>query len=73
MKEHSDILSQNLLNQYAVFPGKNQQAKTVSCLFRRAATSLRGHLGSGLAATGIGIMLLGSIYLFFVQLAEYGW
>ena len=52
--------------------GENQTSLLLSIL-KKQALSFKHQLLSGAATLGIGTVLLITVYLFFTQLAEYGW
>jgi hypothetical protein len=72
MKETADLVYSNSLCAIV-------RERKRTCWFqplhavKRAFVLFREELLSGLATVGIGTVFLLSIYLFFTQLAEYGW
>ena len=73
MKENTESISQIIFTH---FPSGNIKANQTALFFnslKKRALSFKGQLLSGIITLGIGTVFLVSVYLFFSQLAEYGW
>ena len=73
MKENTESISQIIFTH---FPSGNIKEHHTDLLFnslKKRALSFKGQLLSGIITLGIGTVFLISVYLFFSQLAEYGW
>ncbi len=72
MKETADVFYNNNFSGIARKPRK--KATTFSLLtLKKILSSFKQELLTGLATLWIGTVFLFSIYLFFTQLAKYGW
>lgn len=73
MKNNTDTINEIIFTHY---PSGYPKEKLASLLFhalKKRVLSFRDQLLSGIATLGIGTVLLVTAYLFFTQLAEYGW
>jgi hypothetical protein len=73
MKEHTETISESIFNH---FPSSNYRGNQLNLLFnslKKQVLSCKNQLLSGMATLGIGTVFLVAVYLFFTQLAEYGW
>jgi hypothetical protein len=73
MKNNTDTISEIIFTHC---PAEHLRGNQTSLLFytlKKRVLSLKGQLLSGVATLGIGSVLLITAYLFFTQLAEYGW
>lgn len=73
MKQTTETISQIIFTH---FPSGNIKENQTALLFnslKKRALSFKGQLLSIFLTLGIGTVFLISIYLFFSQLAEYGW
>lgn len=69
MKENSELIRRNILGYFPAHQPKYQFSE----ILKKLAANCKNQLGNTLATAGIGTLFLVAIYLFFVQLAEYGW
>ena len=72
MKETADFIYPNHLCGIQREQKKRQRLPSALVL-KKICVQLKWEILSGLATLGIGLLFLLSIYLFFTQLAEYGW
>lgn len=73
MKENTESISQIIFTH---FPSGNIKENQTDLLFnslKKRVLSFKSQLLSGVVTLGIGTVFLISVYLFFNQLAEYGW
>lgn len=73
MKENTETISEIIFTH---FPSGHARGNQTSLLFKslkKRALSVKSQLLSGVASLGIGTVFLIAVYLFFTQLAEYGW
>jgi hypothetical protein len=73
MKENTETISEIIFTH---FPSGHTRGNQTSLLFKalkKRALSFKRQLLSGAASLGIGTVFLVAFYLFFSQLAEYGW
>jgi len=73
MKEHTDTISESIFNHFPSNHSRGNQANILFNTLKKMALSYRGQFLSGMAMLGIGTVFLAAVYLFFTQLAEYGW
>lgn len=71
MKDHTEFINRNFFAQFPTNHTKTQKTYTLKDIFARYAPTVRGQLVNILATTGIGAILLVSITLFLIQLAEH--
>ena len=73
MKENTDTINEVIFTHFpSVHTGRNRSNPLFKSLKRRIL-SCKSQLQNGVASLGIGTVLLIAVYLFFSQLAEYGW
>lgn len=76
MKESTELISEISQITFTHFPScdtRQEQTKRLLDSLKRRALSYKRQFISGVATLGIGAILLISIYLFLIQLAENGW
>ncbi len=76
MKESTELISEINQIPFTHFPFRNTWRNQIKRLFdslKKRAVFYKGQFINGIAILGIGAILLISIYLFLVQLAENGW
>lgn len=71
MKEHIEFINRTLFTQFPANHSKTRKKYVLEDIFTRYAPTVREQLVNILATTGIGAILLASITLFLIQLAEY--
>ncbi|MGW8192704.1 MAG: hypothetical protein ACWGOX_00425 [Desulforhopalus sp.] len=69
MKENSELIRRDVITFFPAVQGKAQPLEVL----KKIVPNWRKQLGNTLATAGIGMLFLIGIYLFFVQLAEFGW
>lgn len=72
MKDTADITYHHNFSRIARQQKRKKYPLALSSI-KRSLLPYKQQLVSGIATLGIGSLLLLSIYLFFIQLAEYGW
>ncbi len=73
MKENTETISEIIFTHFpSDYSGRNLTGKLFKNLKKQTRVFKR-HLLNGAASLGIGTVLLIGVYLFFIQLAEYGW
>ena len=71
MKEHTEFIDRTIFTQFPANHTKTPNKKVQEDIFTRYAPAVREQLINILATTGIGAILLASITLFLIRLAEY--
>lgn len=71
MKEHTEFINRNFFAQFPTNHTKTEKKYSLKDICTRYAPVVREQLVNILATTGIGAILLVSIALFLIQLAEY--
>lgn len=73
MKENTETISKIIFTHFPLDHTRGNQTSLLFNTLKQRALSFRGQLLSGVATLGIGTVLMVAVYLFFTQLAEYGW
>jgi hypothetical protein len=73
MKNNTDTISEIIFTHCPSGYSKGNQTSLLFHTLKKRVLSFRDQLLSGIATLGIGTVLLVTAYLFFTQLAEYGW
>ncbi|MCP4340161.1 MAG: hypothetical protein GY799_15040 [Desulfobulbaceae bacterium] len=73
MKNNTDTISEIIFTHCPSVYTKGNQASLLFHTLKKRVLSFRDQFLSGIATLGIGTVLLVTAYLFFTQLAEYGW
>lgn len=81
MKHHTETISELIFThfpsssteRYTGSSSHGQQTSRFINVVKKKILTYRDQLQNGLATIGIGTILLITVYLFFSQLAEYGW
>jgi len=73
MKEHTEIISESIFNHFSTTQTRKAQTHFSYNRIQSRFFAWKEQLQNGVATLGIGTVLLITIYLFFTQLAEYGW
>lgn len=77
MKENTESINQIIFTHFPSNQTESYTRRNLRCLIfsslKKKAFLLREYWLNGAATLGIGTVLLATIYLFFIQLAEYGW
>jgi hypothetical protein len=73
MKENSGLISEIIFSNFPPAEIKKSQVKLIFYSLKKRAVSFKEQFVNGAATLAIGTIFLVAIYLFFIQLAEYGW
>ncbi|MGB3211274.1 MAG: hypothetical protein WBB19_11260 [Desulforhopalus sp.] len=73
MKNNTETIDEIIFANFPSNPTKGKQTGLFYTSLRKRALSFKAQFFSGMATLGIGTVLLIAVYLFFIQLAEYGW
>jgi hypothetical protein len=73
MKDNTESISQNVFTHFPPVHENQNQTHLLFDTVKKCAIFLKGQILSGFVTLGIGTILFASIYLFFIQLAKYGW
>ncbi len=73
MKENTEIISEIIFTHLPSGHTKGNQTRLLYNVLKKQALSFKRQLLSGVVSLGIGTIFLVAVYLFFIQLAEYGW
>lgn len=73
MKENSETISNSIFTHYPRRDIRGSQLFQLFNSLQKHALSFKNQMQNGAAALGIGVVFLVTTYLFFIQLAEYGW
>jgi hypothetical protein len=73
MKEYSGIIDSILFNQILCSHSKQFQKNKPIEKLRKLIHTFREPISTCLAILGMGTIILATTYLFFTQLAKYGW
>ena len=77
MKENTESISEIIFTHFPSSQTRSYTKGNQTSLFfntvKKQALLFKGLLQNGVATLGIGTVLLLTVYLFFTQLAEYGW
>lgn len=73
MKENTGTIIENIFTHFPSNRTRTSPTAPICQLLKKKAHAYKGQLQNGVAAMGIGSILLISVYLFLTQLAEYGW
>ena len=71
MKEHTEFISRHFFAHFPTNQAKSHRKFPLADIITKYVPTVREQLVNILAATGIGALLLVSIALFLIQLAEY--
>jgi hypothetical protein len=77
MKEHTESISDIIFTHFPSSQTRNHSRAKQTNLFinflKKQVLLWKNQLQNCVASLGIGVVLLITVYLFFIQLAEYGW
>ncbi len=73
MKENTETINEIIFTHFPSGQTRGNQTSLLFKILRKHALFFKSQLLSGVATLGIGTVLLVAVYLFFTQLAEYGW
>jgi len=73
MKESTESIRHSVFSHFPPDHENRNQVGIFFDLLKKHAFSLKDQILDGFITLGIGTILLVSIYLFLIQLAEYGW
>lgn len=73
MKENTESINQNVFSHFPVIEANHSLAHCLFSILKKNTQFLKAHVLDSLITLGIGTIFLASMYLFMIQLAEYGW
>ncbi len=73
MKENTEVISEIIFAHFPTGRTIGNQTSLFFNILRKHSFFFKSQLLKGVATLGIGIVLLVAVFLFFTQLAEYGW
>jgi hypothetical protein len=73
MKENAESINHNIFNHFPATISNNDLTYQFFHRIKKHIRSIRSQILNGFVMMGIGTIFLFSIYLFLIQLAEYGW
>ncbi len=73
MKEYTDTINEVIFTHFPSVHTRGNRSNLLFKSLKRRILSFKSQLQNGVASLGIGTVLLIAVYLFFSQLAEYGW
>jgi len=73
MKAHTQPINKIVFSHCPASHTREHQTNSLISMMKKRLTSCKDQLQSGAASLGIGTVFLLAAYLFFTQLAAYGW
>ncbi len=73
MKENTESIRGPIYSHFPSSQTRGNQTNLFNNFLKKQITLFKRQLPNGIATLGIGGVLLITAYLFFIQLAEYGW
>lgn len=73
MKEHTQTINKITFSHFPASRIREHRTNPLTGILKKHIASCKDQLQSGAASLGIGTVFLLAVYLFFRQLAAYGW
>lgn len=73
MKENTQTINKITFSHFPASRTREHRTISFSSILKKRIASYKDQLQSGAASLGIGTVILLAVYLFFTQLAAYGW